>query len=356
MSSLNKIAFLPMLAFLAAVFIYTASASNAVAQSSGRLTQEMEVVGANELMAGKYPIRLWGVETMDGFNPYALKAIEKLERYAAEGKVTCRLIAKDQNTYLGKCLAFSGADLALILIDDGLASVDRRLVKDDKSAKDYLVAEQHAKSLKKGIWAEVGHINAVAETGAMDDQLIEQDEIILMAVIIIGFLIIGVVVRSGFKSIEARHQKEQEEAAEREDALHDRERGVLAAAMIGELEENKAKIEAFMRIYETQLADVSDQTKPPKYQISGGDSVAQHPVLNHTVFEANSARLSLLGMKMAGDVSRLYSMFHKDAEYITLEAEMPQPQAIDILGRIVADARGLLPQIDQLVSQLNEMR
>ena len=177
-----------------------------------------------------------------------------------------------------------------------------------------------------------------------------------MSVIIVGFLVIGFVIRSGFKSIGKRHQKEQEEAIEREDSLHDRERGVLISAMIGELDENKAKIEAFMRIYEAQLEDVADQTKKPKYQQSGGDSVAQYPVLNHTVFEGNSARLSLLGMKMAGDVSRIYSMFHKEAEYINLEADMPQHQAVDIVTRIVSDARSLLPQIDQLAAQLKEAR
>ncbi len=57
-------------------------------------------------------------------------------------------------------------------------------------------------------------------------------------------------------------------------------------------------------------------------------------------------------MKMASEISSLYSRFKTDAGYIELSPDMPQHQVQDMMTRITRDAKFLMKDIDKAIALL----
>jgi hypothetical protein len=70
------------------------------------------------------------------------------------------------------------------------------------------------------------------------------------------------------------------------------------------------------------------------------------------VFESNVNKLSLLDIKLAGQLSKLYAALPKEQEYINLEPEVPLDTAIKLIEKLLEDTRGFMPQIEAVLEML----
>lgn len=152
--------------------------------------------------------------------------------------------------------------------------------------------------------------------------------------------------------IEERIQKLFIEKETRENELRGRERVVIAASLESELLANKTKIEAFLLIYHELLRSLKDPGKAPKYKM-GGEIVHEKPALARSIFDAYIAKLELFGPTIAGELAELYAQIEEDPEYITLNPDLNTDQAINMVERIVTNAKNLLDPIERNIGALN---
>lgn len=172
-------------------------------------------------------------------------------------------------------------------------------------------------------------------------------------------IIIGVILPAMFalnkrhvRDIDAKIAEFFAEKDAREGELRARERLVIAASMESELLANKTKIEAFLLIYQELLRSLRDPGKAPKYKL-GGEIVHEKPALSRNIFDAYISRLELFGPTIAGELSQLYAQIEEDPEYKTLNPEMSQDQAINMVESIVLNAKNLLEPLEKNIGALN---
>lgn len=170
----------------------------------------------------------------------------------------------------------------------------------------------------------------------------------------IGLLMVAFVMHYRLKRMELLQQEEFEKAHRKETMLLVRERSVLVSTLEGELSENKNRIEAFLTIYRDMLQDMKNPADMPLYQ-KAGDIVQKHPSLSKTVFEANVSKLSLLDMKLAGKIAKLYTALPKEQEYINIDANVPIDTAIKLIEKILKEAEEMLPPVHQAITALDEI-
>ena len=137
-----------------------------------------------------------------------------------------------------------------------------------------------------------------------------------------------------------------------EQALQKRERVVLAAALAGELTENKIKCEAFITIYSELLRNLRETDRAALYEETG-DFIHQHPPLNRKAFDGNIDKIPLLGVKLAGDVTTAYAAVRTESAYFTLEASTPRANAVRMVEMVLDDAQRTLEPFDVPISGLN---
>ncbi|HRI77652.1 MAG TPA: hypothetical protein PLX33_11795, partial [Alphaproteobacteria bacterium] len=169
----------------------------------------------------------------------------------------------------------------------------------------------------------------------------------------LGFLFNALIMLRFMGRFSQSQSSENLQAERKEALLQSRERQVLVTTLEGELTENKNKIEAFLVIYGDLLKTLNDPVQTPKYQ-QVGDIVQKHPSYSKTVFEANVGKLSLLDIKLAGHLSKLYSAMPKEQEYINLDQNVPLDTAVKLVEKVLQDAEELLGPIAQVVRELQE--
>jgi len=316
-----------------------------------RIQRPMMPIDPVTLRAEGVTIRLWGIRpATSGDTPLELRAMDLLTSLIQEGQVSCKLEGGTIPELVGRCVTQENQDLSLALLNNGYAIVDRRQTYSTPFASGYETAQQQARTAKKGVWALIDRQTVSLPKWLQSDILAP---LVIFGGMFLGFLFNALIILRFMSRFSQSQSSENLQAERKEALLQSRERQVLVTTLEGELTENKNKIEAFLVIYGDLLKTLNDPVQTPKYQ-QVGDIVQKHPSYSKTVFEANVAKLSLLDIKLAGHLSKLYSAMPKEQEYINLDQNVPLDTAVKLVEKVLQDAQELLGPIAQVIRELQE--
>jgi len=316
-----------------------------------RIQRPMIPIDPVTLRAEGVTIRLWGIRAAtSGDTPLELRAMDLLTSLIQEGQVSCKLEGGSIPELVGRCVTQENQDLSLALLNNGYAIVDRRQTYSTPFATGYETAQQQARTAKKGVWALIDRQTVSLPKWLQSDILAP---LVIFGGMFLGFLFNAIIMLRFMGRFSQSQSSENLQAERKEALLQSRERQVLVTTLEGELTENKNKIEAFLVIYGDLLKTLNDPVQTPKYQ-QVGDIVQKHPSYSKTVFEANVSKLSLLDIKLAGHLSKLYSAMPKEQEYINLDQSVPLDTAVKLVEKVLQDAQELLGPIAQVIRELQE--
>ncbi|MDE1151800.1 MAG: hypothetical protein PW788_04605 [Micavibrio sp.] len=328
------------------------AANNPNSRLPDRVVRLMRAIDPITLRIEGASIRLWGIKPASSAEtPLELKALDLMDKLIQEQQVNCKIMGGTPLEMVGRCTTQSSQDLALELLDNGYVVVDRRQTYNSVFATAYEKSQEAARVNAKGVWNIVAEEDKKDENGVPKWLKPHMAFLIPMALIFGpfgGLLVVSLIMWYWLKRMAYVQEQEAEQSSRKEAMLINRERHVLISTLEGELTENKNKIEAFLVIYGDMLRTLKDQTEVPKYQQSG-DIVQKHPAFGRAVFEANVGKLSLLDIKLAGQVSKLYSAMPKEQEYINLEPNVPLETAVKLVEKILKEAEVLLEPIGNLI-------
>lgn len=177
------------------------------------------------------------------------------------------------------------------------------------------------------------------------------NEVMLIGTIGGGFVVVSLILIVGFMNLKQALDKQVNFERRRQKILISREKAVLAASLIGEINENKNKCEAFVTIYAEMLRNLRDDTRKPSYQQTG-DFVHKTPALSRAVYDSNIANLSMLDPVVATKLSEVYAMIETDPEYLSLEPDLPLDTAVRLVEMVVKNAEATHRVLNDLVPSL----
>ncbi len=291
---------------------------------------------ATRLVAGQTQIRLWGLEGAGQTAPQLdMKARNALDGAIGQAAVECDLKSRSDNVITAQCKSANDLDLGLMILQQGFATADRAAVFGSAFEETYIRAEADAQNRGLGVWAGHESDTAVQEGNSLYTSL----AFILFLVVVGAFVFLSIVIMRGFqKVIQAQNDNLEMMAKERQ--LRQKERGIIAAMLDTEIKNNKAKIEAYLVVYEETLKSLKDTSREPKYK-KAGDIVQSQPSLDRSVFDRNTDKLDILGRRLASDLIHFYARVRSKSEYINLEPDTDYTEAVSILEKAVDNARGL---------------
>ena len=315
-----------------------------------RLTGNMRALTPLTLRYNNATILLWGLRPAGA--PGSLteaKALELMDALVQDQQMTCRVVSGASNRYIARCGTQEVQDLGVELIGAGYAFADRAQTDGTVFASVYEKAQETARVQKNGIW-----LLEDVQKSALPAWLQPYLSVLLPLGLIFGplggLLVVAFVMRHWLKNMADQQAHESARNAQKEERLMNRERQVLITTLEAELIENKNKIEAFMAIYGDMLSDMKGSSRP-RYMDSG-DIVQKLPAYSKTLCESNVSKLSLLDMKLAGQLSNFYVTMSKDNEYINLEPDLPVETAVKLIEKVMQDTNELLPELDATIAQL----
>lgn len=335
--------------------------SSAHAQEASRAFSTTAYALDAQTLSGKEAIiTLWGVDSGPARGtPDATRARALLDDMMADRPIRCLTLDGDvaKGDVLARCLNGEERDLALMMIGAGQVAVNRRAVTGTDLAGAYLGAERQARAQKLGIWGGASAQVSPAEDGGMMAGLTGAVPMwaiagALLLVPLLGFLIIGIIMHLGFRQLITLQRYQIAGTQKRERQLKEREKYVIASALEGEIHTNRAKLDAFLVIYEELLKSLRDPSKTPKYQ-RAGDIIHEKPSLSRTVYDAHVDKLDLLGPQLSSDLANLYASIMPNPDYRTLEPEVPIEKAREIVDKIVRNAERIIEPMDKLASALS---
>lgn len=320
------------------------------------IRRPMRAIDPMTLRAEGQSIRLWGIKPAStSETPLELKALDLMDGLIQEGQVNCRIMAKESTwtNIVARCSTPENQDLALELLSTGFVVVDRAQTYGTVFATSYETAQEKARLDGAGVWKL---LKDEKEDPSGPPSWLKPHMGVLLPIALMfgpfgGLAIVGLVMWYWLKRMATAQEQEQEQTSRKEAMLLTRERQVLVTTLEGELTENKNKIEAFLVIYGDMLRSLQDPNETPKYQ-QGGDIVQKHPSFSRTVFESNVNKLSLLDIKLAGKVSKLYSGMPKEQEYINLEPGVPLETAQQLVEKVLKEAEALIEPINTVINGL----
>lgn len=318
-----------------------------------RVKRPMRAVDSMTLRAEGGTIRLWGIKpAQTAETPIELKALDLMDRLINEQQVSCRIMGGSFIEMVARCTTGQDQDLALELLRNGYVIVDRRQTYNTVFATAYEKEQETARIAGKGVWALVKEDLGKTNEYGIPKWLQPYMSLLLPLALIFGpfggLLIVGVIMWYWLRRMASTQEREAEQSSRKEATLLNRERHVLISTFEGELTENKNKIEAFLVIYGDMLRGLQGGEEVPKYQ-QGGDIVQKHPTFGRAVFEANVSKLSLLDIKLAGQISKLYAAMPKEQEYINLEPTVPLETAVKLVEKVLKEAEDLLEPINNVI-------
>ena len=351
-SELNKnVLFLGMVFVFCVLLAGMASAQN-TATSSQDIKVKARAAEADVLVAGKFQIKLWGVEAIQSNNAvFDLKARSALEKKIGKESIECSVKGRKGNMITAQCVNSSDEDLSLFMLQEGFVSVKREVVYDSIFEFPYLDAEESARKTEKGIWlldASDGHEN---KSGGGNGFL--YGGLLVICILFAGLVVIGVFIMRGFKTV-VDVQNQTMDLASKERLLREKEKYVIASMLDAEIQTNKSKIEAYLIMYESMLREFKDSSHTPKYQKSG-DIIQKQPALSRSVFDGNTDKLDLIGRQTASDIIHYYARIKTVPDYVDLETDMPLEEAQEIVGLAVENARKLDEISDQILDRFASM-
>lgn len=338
----------------------TTTTAEGVADDGGqlpdRIVRPMIAIDPISLQAEGMVIRLWGIrQAQMSETPLELRALDLLDNLIGNEQVNCKVVSGNLSQVTARCTTHANQDLSLALLNNGVAIVDRHQTYNTVFASAYAEAQEAARLKGLGVWR---FVNDVESKSIIPKALKPYVEIMTPIAPIFGpllaMLVFAFIIRNWFKRMTERQEEDQERTRHHEDALKEREAQVLISTLEGELIENKNRIEAFVLIYGDMLRSLKNPAETPKYQETG-DTVQKYPACSRVVFEANVGKLSLLDIKLAGLLSKLYASFPRDQQYINLEPETPLETAVKLVEKIVTEAEAYLPPVNQVIEEIQKL-
>lgn len=177
------------------------------------------------------------------------------------------------------------------------------------------------------------------------------DPILFIAIIVGCLLLLSFICGYGLYNVKKAVDRHALFERRRHRILVGREKAVLAASLIGEINENKNKCEAFITIYSEMLKNLRDDSRKPAYQQTG-DFVHKAPALSRSVYDKNLSNLSLFEPALATKISEIYATLETDPEYLSLEPDMPLDTAIRMVEMVVKNAEATSQNVDKVVPSL----
>jgi hypothetical protein len=314
----------------------------------------MSALDSHTLLAKGIRITLWGImPPTPSASPFDQKAVDLLDSLVGTDDVNCKVMSGVAPDVVAVCTVRKSIDLGLELIGHGFAVVDRRqMTADSAFASTYNKAQEVARLNDRGIWRLV----AAEDRDSRVPTWLQPYLPILVPLALVGgplsgLLITLVMMRYWLRKMENQQKDERDRANRQQSIVTARERYVLISTLEGELTANRNKVGAFILIYNDMLRSFQNKDAEPKYQ-RVGDIVQQRPHLSKTVFEANLAKLSLLDMRLAGLLSRLYTSLPSGHEYTNLDPHVPLEIATQIVQGVIKEAESLVPGLDQAIKAL----
>ncbi len=340
-----------------AVFIFSAMAASVYAQQAETAEAAAEnknifrvIVRASTattlLTSERRAINLWGIETIESNDPvFNLRARTALDNKIGGEPVECEWKSRVANQYFAQCVNAEDDDLSLFMIQGGFAVANRTVIYNTVFENAYIQAENQAKDLGQGIWAQA---SAVPGTNIdTNNTWMLGVSFALFTMIVGAFTYLSIRIMRGFqKVIDA--QNDNVKMMERERKLRDKERGIIAVMLDSELKANKAKIEAYIVVYEEVLRGLKDPIKTPKYK-KAGDIVQRQPALDRAVFDRNTDKLDSLGRKLASELIHFYARIKTNPEYTNIEPDANQEDVIQMVEDSLEGAKRLNKLADHLL-------
>jgi endonuclease YncB( thermonuclease family) len=365
-----------LLSFLGLLLVLLCLHSESHAQSGDNITvRAFAIDNANLRPQGQdFTIQLWGIDPVMLRNSLTgLRARIALDDAIDSKAVTCSIKSRNRarKKILAQCFNESRVDLALDLVSQGFAIISRSDIAGTPQQERYINTEKRARLQGLGIWEtlESGVVdapgnanNASTNTTTSAPQtpanihLFSGDNLMVLLVLVagpmIGMLIVGVILYIGLSKLVRLQTRHINARKKDERKMRDREKFVLASALEGEINTNRAKIDAFLLIYEDLLRNLRDPSKTPKYKQSG-DVVHQRPSLNRAVFDSNSDKFDLLGPQLVVEITEIYTRIDPNPDYITLEPETPIEHAIEKVQKIILESERMIEPLDKISSALS---
>lgn len=298
---------------------------------------QARAVGSATLLAGQTTIKLWGIEEVPGADATVqLKARTALDNLIGGKKLSCELKAKIGNEYRAQCVNDQDQDLSLFMLQQGYVTADRAAVYGTVFEDAYIQAETRAQDKGIGIWTPSG---TASSSGGNDGTLMLTFGFILFLCIISAFVFLSIIIMRGFQKV-VDAQNDNIAMMTKERKLRDQEREVVAVMLDSELKANKAKIEAYLAVYEEMLKSMKDPDRTPKYKKSG-DIVQRQPALGRAVFDRNTDKIDVLGSRLSSELVHFYARIKSNPEYVNLEPTMEIEEATEVVERSLKHARRL---------------
>jgi len=328
------------------------SSPHAAESDAGRIIRPMTVLDSVTLQAGGATIALWGIKSLPPSGaPFQMKAMDLLEALVGNEPVNCKIV-RGSPEVAASCTGYTNYDLGLELLNHGYAVLDRRQLQNSAFAATYEKAQAAARLNEKGIWRLIAAEDRDSHVlGWLQLHLPLLVPLALVLGPLSGLLITVFMMRYWLRKMSSLQKEEFERISHKEFMLSSRERYVLISTLEGELVENRNKVTAFSLIYGDMLRSLKMKEETPKYQ-RAGDIVQRLPALSRAVFEANIGKLSLLDMRLAGQLSKLYTALPTGNEYINLDPAMPIEKAVATVERVLKEADDLMPALDQALQAL----
>lgn len=340
------------------VFI-TCSSSHLYAQEANldQFTASSAIpLGGAYIKTNRFTVKLFGINVPEGDTQATLHSRELLDRGIGGQPINCRIYEWKNNIPHAQCVNKNEQDLALSLLKEGTAYVDREAALAYSGILTaYNEAEHMAVTTQRGLW----HSGETSAASMLDFQNLrpdlKQNLFILLAIIslgpLFGLVIMSFVMYGGFGRL-INMQKQQFARSNKDSKeMREREKSVLSSSLEGEIQSNRAKVEAFLTIYKEMLRDLRNPNKNPKYKQTG-DIIHDKASLSRMVYDANLDKIDLLGPSLAGLLSQLYSEIESNPKYQTLDPEVPLEEAERRVERIVLSAEKSIPLMDKLITGL----
>ena len=323
-----------------------------LSRAQGDTPLDVRVIDSTTLIAKDMTLSLWGIEKIRVEQAvFGLKARSVLERKIGHKPVLCHIKNKKTgHTVKAQCRNSAKEDLSLFLLQQGYASADRAEIYGSIYEKPYLEAERQAQANEKGAWKnERTTIPYYADEESKNFLMLA---FFLIAALVLALGMAGFYIMRGFKRVVALQNRSIDLAA-RERALKNRERHVIASIIYTEITSNKAKIEAYLTVYEEVLQEFNNPDEIPKYKKTG-DIIQKQPHLDRVVFDGNTHKLDLFDPRLSSDIIHYYARIKTTPDYVEVTPDMPQEKVWEILEKVVARARKLDRISDKIMKKFTE--
>ncbi len=309
---------------------------------SKEISINARVLDSTTLISGKTRISLWGIEKIDTQSAvFSLRIRQALENKIGNSNVLCVVKSKIDNDFVkAQCINSKEEDLSMFLLHEGYASADRKEIYRSIYETPYLNAEQSAQASNNGIWGGAENSDYKQSKNFLMGSLI------LIIVFILALVVLGFHLMRGFSRV-VDIQSQSIDLATKERALKDKEKYIIASMIDAEIRSNKAKIKAFLTIYEETLQGLSDSGRALEYQ-KAGDIVQKQPALSRSVFDGNTNKLDLLGSRLASSVIHYYARIKTSPDYIDIKPDTPYNEAKKIIETVIDNANKLSETSDRL--------